>query len=194
LVVFFGFVLEGGEKARFAFVFKPVTFAFDIDDGGAMQETVESSAGHDRVAAKDVGPLGRGLVGSDDGGGVFLVAAADDLEEHGGAGLIEVEITDFVDDQELWLGKNLHGRGQPVLFEGRAETTRHFRGGKGEEAVSEFRGKDAEGDSEMGFADAERTQEQNIAAFRKETSNGQLLDGGLTEGWKEKSKSSSYLR
>ena len=31
-----------------------------------MQETVESSAGHNRITGKDVGPFCKGLVGSDD--------------------------------------------------------------------------------------------------------------------------------
>jgi hypothetical protein len=151
---FFGFVVERGKEARFAFVFKPITLAFDVDDGGTMQKAIESGAGHDRVTGKDVSPLGKGLVGSDDGGGVFLVTVADDLEEQGGAGLIEAEITDFVDDQEPWLGEDLHGVGQPVLLEGRAETTCHFHGGEEEEAVSEFGGEDAESDGKMGLAEA----------------------------------------
>jgi hypothetical protein len=29
-------------KARFAFVVNPIALAFDVDDGGAIQETVES--------------------------------------------------------------------------------------------------------------------------------------------------------
>jgi hypothetical protein len=95
----------------------------------------------------------------------FFVTVADDLEEHGGTGLIEAEITDFVDDKEPWLGKDSHGVGKPVLFEGGTKTTCQFHGGEEEEAVSEFGGEDAEGDGEMGFADSGRTQEQNIASF-----------------------------
>jgi hypothetical protein len=62
-----------------------------------------SSPGHNRIIGEDVGPFGNRLDGSDDGGGDFLVAVADNLKEHGGAGLVEAEITDFVDDQEFWL-------------------------------------------------------------------------------------------
>jgi hypothetical protein len=46
-------------------------------------------------------PFGEGLVRGDDGGGLFLVAAADDLEEQRGLFVIEPEVTDFVDDQQL---------------------------------------------------------------------------------------------
>ena len=55
-----------------------------------MQETVESGAGHDRVTGKDVSPFGKGLLGSDDGCGVFLVTVADDLEEHAAPARSEV--------------------------------------------------------------------------------------------------------
>ena len=69
-----------------------------------MQKTVEGGACHDGVTGKDVCPFGKGLIGGDDSGRVFLVTVADDLEEHGGAGLIETEITNFVDDKEPLAG------------------------------------------------------------------------------------------
>ena len=56
-----------------------------------------------------------------------------DLEEHGGASLIEAEITDF-DDKEPWLGKGFHGVGAP------------FPRRRGRKTVTEFRGEVAEGD------------------------------------------------
>jgi hypothetical protein len=144
-----------------------------------MQEAIESGAGQNRVTGKNVSPFGKGLIRSDDGRGVFFVTVANDLEEHGGASLIETEVADFIDDEESWLGEHFHGVGEPVLFEGRAETTRHFQGGEEEEPVSEFGGKDAESDREMSFANSGRTQEQNIAPFGKEAPGGQLLKEGL---------------
>ena len=42
--------------------------------------------------------------------------------------------------KEPWLGKGFHGVWQPVLFEGRTETTGHFHGGEEEETVSELGG------------------------------------------------------
>ena len=41
---FLEFVVERREKARFAFVFEPIAFAFDVDDGGTMREAIESGA------------------------------------------------------------------------------------------------------------------------------------------------------
>jgi hypothetical protein len=38
----------------------------------------------------------------------------DDLEEHCSARLVEAEITDFVNDEEPWLGEHFHGVGQPI--------------------------------------------------------------------------------
>jgi hypothetical protein len=63
-----------------------------------MKEAVEGGAGHDRIAGKDVSPFGEGLIGSDDGSSVLFVAVADHLEEHGRTGVIETEITHFIDD------------------------------------------------------------------------------------------------
>ena len=39
----------------------------------------------------------------------FFVRVADDLEEDFSARLIEAEITDFVNDEEPWLGEHFHG-------------------------------------------------------------------------------------
>ena len=46
-----------------------------------VQESVGGGGGHDGVAGKNMAPFGKSLVGGDDGGGLFLVTAADDLEE-----------------------------------------------------------------------------------------------------------------
>ena len=58
----------------------------------------------------------------------FFVRVADDLEEHCSARLIEAEITDFVNDEEPWLGEHFHGVGQPILSEGSTESVCHFHG------------------------------------------------------------------
>ena len=42
-----------------------------------MQKTVEGGACHDGVTGKDVCPFGKGLIGGDDSGRVFLVTVAD---------------------------------------------------------------------------------------------------------------------
>ena len=44
----------------------------------------------------------------------FFVTVADDLEEHCSARLIEAQITDFVNDEEPWLGEHFSRVAQPV--------------------------------------------------------------------------------
>jgi hypothetical protein len=48
--------------------------------------------------------------------------------------------------------------------------------------MSEFSSEDAEGDGEMGFADAGRAQQENIATFGQEATGGQLLQQGPVDG------------
>lgn len=60
---FAGLVVSGGEETGFAFFAQAVALAFDVEDGGAVQEAVEGGAGHDGIAGEDVRPFGEGLVG-----------------------------------------------------------------------------------------------------------------------------------
>jgi hypothetical protein len=46
-----------------------IGIALDVDDGGAVQESVERGRGHDGVAGEDVAPFGEAFVG------VMMVAA-----------------------------------------------------------------------------------------------------------------------
>jgi hypothetical protein len=69
------------EEAGLALFPHMVGVTFDVEDGGTVEESVQGGGGHDRVAGKDMAPLGEGLVGGDDGGELPFVADADDLEE-----------------------------------------------------------------------------------------------------------------
>lgn len=63
-----------------------------------VQESVEDGGGKD-VVAEDCAPFGEVFVAGDDGGS-FLLASADQLEEHVGFVAVEPEVADFVDDQQ----------------------------------------------------------------------------------------------
>jgi hypothetical protein len=91
-------------------VFEAVAVAFDVDDGGAVEETIEGGAGHDGIGGEDVAPVGEGFVAGEDDGVVGFVAFADDLEEEAGLGGVELEVADFVDDQEGGTGRFLISR------------------------------------------------------------------------------------
>ncbi len=67
----------------------------------------KASRGHDGVAGEDVAPVAEGFVGGDDGGGLFFVALANDLEEQRGLVVIESEIADLVDNEQIGRGQHL---------------------------------------------------------------------------------------
>ena len=108
------------EEAGLALFFEPVAVALDVEDGGTVQEPIESSAGEDGVAGEDIGPVAEGLVGGDDDGVIALVAVAEDLEEEAGLCRVETEVADLIDDEEFGLGQRLDGMAKTVLGEGGA--------------------------------------------------------------------------
>jgi hypothetical protein len=65
--------------ARLALLFEAVALAADVDDGGAVQEPIEGSRGHDRVAGEDLPPVAEGLVAGEHDGLAPLVALGDGL-------------------------------------------------------------------------------------------------------------------
>jgi hypothetical protein len=88
-------VVAGGGDAAEVAVLEPVAVAFEADDVGVVDETVDHGGG-DGVVAEDLAPAAeRGVGGDVDAGG--LVAGGDELEEQvGGLGL-ERDVADLVD-------------------------------------------------------------------------------------------------
>lgn len=48
------------------FLFEAETFATDIDDGAAMEQSVERGGGHNGVAGEDFGPCAESFIGSEE--------------------------------------------------------------------------------------------------------------------------------
>ena len=115
-------------------------------------------------------------------GVIALVAVAEDLEEEAGLGGVETEVADLIDDEEFGLGQRLDGMAKAVLGEGGAELASQFHGGDEVEAVAEFGSDDAQGDGEVGLADAGRTQEQDVATFGQEAASGEFLQQAPVDG------------
>ena len=63
---------------KFLALFELVRLAFDVNDGAVMQDTIQNGGGNGDVG-KDLIPLGEGLIGSEDGGGL-LIASGNQLE------------------------------------------------------------------------------------------------------------------
>ena len=77
-------------------VFEAVGVAFDGDDFGVVDESVDHGGG-DGVVAEDFSPSAEGLVAGDDEGGSF-VSGGDELEEQVGCFGFEGQVADLVDD------------------------------------------------------------------------------------------------
>jgi hypothetical protein len=87
---------RAGKQSGETFFPHAVGLALDVDDGGAVQEAVQGGGSHDGVAGEDVAPVAEGFVGGDDGGGLFVVALTDHLEEQRSLIVVEAEVADFV--------------------------------------------------------------------------------------------------
>jgi hypothetical protein len=79
------------------------SIAFDVhlQNGGVMDEAIDGGERHSLVG-EDLAPCPEWLIGSDQHR-ASLVAAADQLEQHAGFGLILADIGDVVEDQQVIL-------------------------------------------------------------------------------------------
>src|SRR5271154_7513508 len=80
-------------------VLEPPTGIAGLDDVAVMGQPVEHGSGHLGVA-EDLRPVGKGEVGGDQQGGVF-VEFADQVEQQLAAGLAERQVAEFIDDDEI---------------------------------------------------------------------------------------------
>ena len=64
---------------KFLAFLEAVRLTLDVNNGAVMQDTVQDSGGNGDVG-KDLVPLGEGLVGSENGGGL-LIASGNQLEK-----------------------------------------------------------------------------------------------------------------
>ena len=89
---------------KFLSFLETVRLALDVDHSAVMQDTLQDSEGNGDVG-KDLVPLGEGLVGGEDSGGL-LIASGNQLEKQICALNVHREIADFVDNQHPVLGEN----------------------------------------------------------------------------------------
>ena len=99
---------------KFLAFLEAVRLAFDVNNGAVMQDTIQDSGGNGDVG-KDLVPLGEGLIGSEDGGGL-LIASGNQLEKQISALNVHGEIADFVDNQHPVLGQHFELVRQAVFI------------------------------------------------------------------------------
>lgn len=81
---------------RQSFLFEAITFAFDVDDRGTVQQSVQRGGGHHGVIGKDLSPVAEGFVAGKCNALFALIPLTDDLEQQAGLEGIEGEITHLV--------------------------------------------------------------------------------------------------
>ena len=101
--------LDRLDEAGFELVLQPVRVAPDVDGDRVMQDAVEDG-GSDHAVAEHVPPAAEALVGGEDHRAT-LVAPADELKEQIGAGAVDGQVADLVDDQQPGDGVDL----EPVV-------------------------------------------------------------------------------
>src|SRR5437667_4021528 len=146
--------LDRLHEAGFELVLQPVGIAADIDGDRVMEHAVEDRRG-DHAVAEDVAPTAEALVAGQDHRPA-LVAAADELEEEIGAGAVDREIADLVDDEQARDGVDLEPLLQAPLrgrFRERGDQPGRRRK---EHAIAVLDGLESEADGQVGLPDAGR--------------------------------------
>ena len=90
--------LGGADEAGLELVLEPVGIAPNVERDGVVEDAVQDGRSNDPVT-EDVPPAAEALVAGEDHGAA-LVAAADELEEEVGAGAVDREVADLVDDEQ----------------------------------------------------------------------------------------------
>src|SRR6266404_2221139 len=131
------------------------TLALGGDDGGVVSEAIEQRGGELLVTSEDLGPLAEGEVARDDDR-PLLVAVGDEVEEQLAAGAIEGDESDLVEEEEFDAGKTALQAGELALVAGFEEGAHQIGRAPEADVAPLSGGLDAEGDSEVGLAGADR--------------------------------------
>ena len=161
-------------------LFHPIAFTGDGDNFGVMEEPIEHGGSEGGIVVEDAGPLFEGLVGRENNGTMFI-ALADDLEEQVGTGLIDRQVTEFINDQEAW---------REELFEFRFKAVSGLSGGVcvddvngcgKEHGLALEAGSMGQGDGEVGFTQTDPAEKNNVGVILYKVEAEKVLHGGSIE-------------
>lgn len=161
-------------------VFHSKTAAFDGNGLGMMEKSVEHGGGESGVVVKDRGPLFVDAIGGEDGR-ASLVALADDLEQEVGAGFVDGEVADFVENQNAWPG--IFAQLELELPGGLStgEGVDDIDGGCKEDGVPLLAGGETQGGGEMSFAKTNAADEHDIDEVVDKLQTEEILDLGTID-------------
>ena len=98
---------------KFLAFLEAIRFALDVNDSAVMQNTIEDGRGNGDVG-KDLIPLGEGLIGSEDGGGL-LIPPGNQLEEEISPLNVHREVSNLINNEHFVLGQHFEFVRQTVL-------------------------------------------------------------------------------
>src|SRR5712691_3256666 len=171
--------LDRLDEAGLEFVLQPEGVAPDVDRDRMVQHPVEDRRRDHRVA-EDVTPAPKTLVACQDEGAP-LVAPADELKEEIGAGPVDRQIADLVDDEQARDGIQLEPLVQAPLGRGLGERGDQAGRRREEHAIPALDRLEAQPDGQVRLADAGRPEEDDILAVLDEVTATERLDLLLVE-------------
>ena len=141
----------------------PIALGVDLEDGGMMDESIDRGGGGGLVG-KDSIPLGKGQIGGEEDGALF-VAIGDQFEEDGAFFPVAVDAGEIVEDEEVEL---VATREQSIEIE-IALSDLHFldeAGGSGEEHLEALAHEgEADGGGEVALADAGGPEDEEVGSL-----------------------------
>jgi hypothetical protein len=157
-----------------------IAFAGNGDDLGVMQEPVEDGSGR-RHVAQEFAPFFQRTVAGHDGGAVFI-PAHDDLQQIFAGVLGQLFQTHVVNDDQV--GFEIFAQGFVLLVEGFVlhEIPDQVEDGTVEHQEVLADGLITDGLGQMRFADAGRTEEQDIFGFADKLARRQIVNLLFVDG------------
>ena len=156
-----------------------VACAFDSDDDGVVEESVEECRRDDGVS-EDVAPFREASVRCKDHR-AFFVSCIYDLEEQACSAFGDGQVSDFIDDEQRGPSEEADFFGEPALSLGFGEAVGEFCERGFVDAFSGFDGGDAECCREVGLSGSGRSEEVDGFASPDEVELGQSGDSLAVE-------------
>jgi hypothetical protein len=162
-----------GDSAEVS-VLEPVAVAFEGDNVGVVDESVDHGGGDD-IVAEHLSPAAELLVGGDDQAGV-LVSRRDELEEQVRCFGLEGDVADLVDNQQRIPGEPGQLGLEPAGVVSLSEPIDPLGGGGEQHPVPGLAGSDAQAGREVGLPGSGWAEEDHVLLGGDEVQGAQVQD------------------